>query len=161
MGCFINQDIQNCLYILNDIEKFYIADYSSLIEVNYDSDNEIIIDIFSNINWQRIYFDSVSVQTDYNRVEKLYSTAIKMQISELENELELFQSNGKRFVILFIDYNGNCFADGVLPYDNGYIIQNINSEISETNNFLTFELNKTSSVNIKQIDNNYFTFNNL
>jgi hypothetical protein len=154
MGCFINQDIQNCLYILNDIEKFYIADYSSLIEVNYDSDNEIIIDIFSNINWQRIYFDSVSVQ-------KLYSTAIKMQISELENELELFQSNGKRFVILFIDYNGNCFADGVLPYDNGYIIQNINSEISETNNFLTFELNKTSSVNIKQIDNNYFTFNNL
>ncbi|CAB4154625.1 hypothetical protein UFOVP648_20 [uncultured Caudovirales phage] len=161
MSCLINQDIENCLFILNDIQKFYIGDYSSSIEVNYDSTDERIIDISTDINWEQIVFNTISIQTEYDRIDKTFSTLIKIEIDEIENELSLYIVNGKKYVILFIDKNGNCFADGVLPNDNSYKINNIQTEISLEKNLLSFELSKLSNVNIKQIDNNYFIFNNL
>jgi hypothetical protein len=84
-----------------------------------------------------------------------------MSISEISNELTLYFNERRKFFILFIDKNDNCWVDAVMPHDNQYRFANINFEISNENNNLSFDLIKTSPYNIKQIDNNYFTFNNL
>lgn len=159
MSCFINQDIQNCIFILNEVSKFYIADYTSSIEVNHDFETDKIIDIYTNLNWINIKFNSITIQTDYSIVDELYSTAVKMSISEISNELTLYLNERRKFFILFIDKNDNCWVDGVMAHDNQYRFANINFEISNENNNLSFDLIKTSPYNIKQIDNNYFTFN--
>jgi hypothetical protein len=143
MSCFINQDIENCIFILNEVSKFYIADYTSSIEVNHDIETDKIVDIYTNLNWIDINFNTITIQTDYSIVDELYST------------------ERRKFFILFIDKNDNCWVDGVMPHDNQYRFANINFEISNENNNLSFDLIKTSPYNIKQIDNNYFTFNNL
>jgi len=161
MSCYINQDIQNCLYILNEVSKFYIADYTSSIEVNHDSDTDKIIDIYTDLDWIEIDFNSISIQTDYSITNELYSTAIGIITSEITNELTIYLNERRKFFILFIDKNNNCWVDGVMPHDNQYKFSNINFEISNENNNLSFDLIKTSPYNIKQIDNNYFTFNNL
>jgi hypothetical protein len=161
MSCYINQDIQNCLYILNEVSKFYIADYTSSIEVNHDSDTDKIIDIYTDLDWIEIDFNSISIQTDYSITNELYSTAVGITISEISNELTIYLNERRKFFILFIDKNDNCWVDGVMSHDNQYRFNNINFEISNENNNLSFDLIKTSPYNIKQIDNNYFTFNNL
>jgi len=161
MSCFINQDIENCIFILNEVSKFYIADYTSSIEVNHDIETDKIVDIYTNLNWINIKFNSITIQTDYSIVDELYSTAVKITISEISNELTLYLNERRKFFILFIDKNDNCWVDGVMPHDNQYRFANINFEISNDNNNLSFDLIKTSPYNIKQIDNNYFTFNNL
>jgi hypothetical protein len=161
MSCFINQDIENCIFILNEVSKFYIADYTSSIEVNHDIDTDKIVDIYTNLNWINIKFNTITIQTDYSIVDELYSTAVKMSISEISNELTLYFNERRKFFILFIDKNDNCWVDAVMPHDNQYRFSNINFEISNDNNNLSFDLIKTSPYNIKQIDNNYFTFNNL
>lgn len=161
MSCFINQDIENCLFILNEIDKFYIAEYQSNIESNYNSNTDEIIDIFTNINWIQIDFNTITIQTDYLTLDELYSTAIKIQVSEIENELTLFLNQKKKFIILYIDKNSNCWVDGILKNDNGYRFANINFEIANDINQLSFDLIKTSPYDIKKISNLYFTFNDL
>lgn len=160
MECYINQDISNCEFVLADINKLFVAPFST-IEVNYDTDSEKIIDIYTEVNWQQLEFETLSIQTEHFATSDSYSTSIKVSLSEMTNELSLYIAEGKRFIILFIDKNQNCFCDGVLPNDNGYILENITSEISESSNTITFELNKISNYNIKEIDSNYFLFNNL
>lgn len=160
MQCYINSDIINCLYIIDDISKFYVAEFKS-VDVNYDSGQEKIIDIFTDINWQQILFDSISIQTDHSVNSDSYTTTIKLSISELTNEVNLYTAEGKKFLILFVDKNNKCFCDGVLSNDNGYSLQNIQTEISNDNNIINFEFNKTSNNNIKEIDENYFNFNNI
>ena len=161
MSCYFNSDIENCLFILNEIDKFYIADYNPSVDVNYNIDLDKIIDIYTDLNWVDIDFNSISIQTDYSVVDELYSTAVKITLSELSNLLQLYLNQNKRLFILFIDKNGNAFIDGVMPHDNQYKFQNINVEISNDNNVLSFDLVKSSPYDIKQIDSNYFIFNNL
>ena len=161
MSCFINQDIENCIYILNEVKKFYIADYTSSIEVNHDSDTDKIIDIYTNLNWIEIDFNTITIQTDYSVTDEVYSTAVRINISEISNELTIYLNERKKFFILFIDKNDNCWVDGVIPHDNQYRFDNLNFEISNENNNLSFDLIKSSPYDIKQLDNNYFTFNNL
>lgn len=161
MSCYINQDIENCLFILNEVSKFYIADYTSSIEVNYDSDTDEIIDIYTDLNWIEIDYNSITIQTDYSITDELYSTAIKLTISEISNELTLYLNERRKFFILFIDKNNNCWIDGVMPHDNQYRFSNINFEISNEQNQLAFDLIKTSPYDIKKISNQYFTYNEL
>jgi hypothetical protein len=161
MSCFINQDIENCIYILNEIDVFYITEYQSDIEINFNQSTNEVIDIFTNLIWQNINVDTITIQTDYLVNEKLYSTAIRITISDITNELTLFLNEKKKFIIIYRDKNNNCWVDSVIPYDNGYNLRNINFEISNEQNTLTFDLIKTSSVDIKKISNNYFNFNNL
>lgn len=161
MSCFINQDIENCIYILNEVKKFYIADYTSSIEVNHDSDTDKIIDIYTNLNWIEIDFNTITIQTDYSVTDEVYSTAVRINISEISNELTIYLNERRKFFILFIDKNDNCWVDGVMPHDNQYRFDNLNFEISNENNNLSFDLIKSSPYDIKQLDNNYFTFNNL
>jgi hypothetical protein len=161
MSCSINQDIENCLFILNEVSKFYIADYTSSIEVNYDSDTDEIIDIYTDLNWIEIDFNSITIQTDYSITDELYSTAIKLTISEISNELTLYLNERRKFFILFIDKNNNCWVDAVMPHDNQYRFANINFEISNEQNQLAFDLIKTSPYDIKKISNQYFTYNDI
>jgi hypothetical protein len=161
MSCFINQDIENCIYIVNEVSKFYIADYTSSIEVNYDSESDEIIDIYTDLNWIEIDFNSITIQTDYSITDELYSTSIKLTISEISNELTLYLNERRKFFILFIDKNGNCWVDGVMSHDNQYRFANINFEISNEQNQLSFDLIKTSPYDIKKISNNYFTYNDI
>ena len=161
MSCFINQDIENCIYILNEVKKFYIADYTSSIEVNHDSDTDKIIDIYTNLNWIEIDFNTITIQTDYSVTDEVYSTAVRINISEISNELTIYLNERRKFFILFIDKNDNCWVDGVMPHDNQYRFDNLNFEISNENNNLSFDLIKSSPYDIKQLDSNYFTFNNL
>jgi hypothetical protein len=161
MGCKINNDIINCLYITNEISKFYIGAYTPSISVSYDPETDKIKDMYTPFHWIEIKYTSISIQTDYSNQDKLYSTACKLTINELPNLLELYMNQKRKLFILFLDKNGNAWVDGVIRNDNKYNFANIAAEISNDNNLLSFDLIKTSPYDIKQIDNNYFTFNNL
>jgi len=158
MNCYLSDNIENCLYILNDIHKFYIADYKN-IEVNYDTEQEKILDIFTDLDWLEIKFNTISIQTDYNKSNKVYNTAIKITIDSLTNEINFYNYSSKKFVVLFIDKNDNVFADGVIENDNQYNLINVIGTFDNDNNNISFDLVKESYFNIKQIDNNYYNFN--
>jgi hypothetical protein len=161
MSCYINEGIENCLFIVNQIKRIYIANYKPSIQINYNSDFDEIIDIYTDLDWFEIDFNTITIQTDYSLEEELYSTAIKITISEISNELTLYLNERRRFFVLYIDKNDNAWIDGVMPHDNQYKFTNINFEISNEQNQLSFDLTKASPYDIKQISNQYITYNNL
>lgn len=158
MTCTLQQDFYNCSVILDDIEKFYFASYKP-VEINYNESTNLITDIFTDINWIPLDFSSMSIQTD--KTEDLYTTAIKITITEVTDELNLFVANKKRFMILFIDNNGNVFVDSVIAGDNSYFISDIKTELGDDISAIGFQLNKTSKYNIKQLDSMYIDFNQI
>jgi hypothetical protein len=154
MECYINNNIGVCQYIINDILKFYISDFKE-VEINYDSDIDKVIDIFTDIEWKEIKFNTITILTDEQG--KIYSTNIKINISEINNEINFYNPVNK-LMILFIDSNQNAWVDSVLLSDNGYTFDNIVGNLGVDNNSIDFELNKSSIYNIKQIENKYLEF---
>lgn len=161
MSCYINQNIETCFYILNEVKKFYIAEFSSLFDINYILDDDEIIDIFPYFNWVELKFTQISIQTDYLLENNLYSTSVRIGTDNITNETQLFLNQRKKFLILFIDKNNNAWIDGVLKHDNQYKLSNISYDINNDTNQLNFDLIKTSPYELTKISNNYIKHYNL
>ena len=84
MSCIINQNIQNCNYILDGINKLYI---SSVKNVEYSFEDNEFIDIFTEMNWFEIEFNAIEFNTEYQN--KIYSTTITVQINNINNEINV------------------------------------------------------------------------
>lgn len=156
MSCYIDYS-SSCQYIVNDVYKFYISEYRD-VEVNYDSETDIILDIF-DVNWTEVEFKTLTFTSSYDVSTKLYNSSVRISIDDIKNESIFF--NTKKFFILFIDNNDNIFVDGVMSNDNGYVIENIVSNFDDETSQITFEMNKSSIYSIKQIDYNYYRYDNI
>jgi hypothetical protein len=153
MSCIINQNIQNCNYILDGINKLYI---SSVKNVEYSFEDNEFIDIFTEMNWFEIEFNAIEFNTEYQN--KIYSTTITVQINNINNEINFFENN--KYNILLVDSNKQNYVDGILNGDNQYTITNITTVLDDNNtNSISFDLVKSSIFDIKKINENYYTFN--
>lgn len=156
MSCYIDYS-SSCQYTVNDVYKFYISEYRD-VEVNYDSETDIILDIF-DVNWTEIEFRTLTFSSSYDISTRLYNSTVRISIDDIQNESIFF--NTKKFFILLIDNNDNIFVDGVMSNDNGYVLENIVSNLDDETSQITFEMNKSSIYSIKQIDYNYYRYDSI
>lgn len=156
MSCYIDYS-SSCQYTVNDVYKFYISEYRD-VEVNYDSETDIILDIF-DVNWTEIEFRTLTFSSSYDISTRLYNSTVSISIDDIQNESIFF--NTKKFFILLIDNNDNIFVDGVMSNDNGYVLENIVSNLDDETSQITFEMNKSSIYSIKQIDYNYYRYDSI
>lgn len=156
MSCYIDYS-SSCQYTVNDVYKFYISEYRD-VEVNYDSETDIILDIF-DVNWTEVEFRTLTFSSSYDISTRLYNSTVRISIDDIQNESIFF--NTKKFFILLIDNNDNIFVDGVMSNDNGYVLENIVSNLDDETSQITFEMNKSSIYSIKQIDYNYYRYDSI